>query len=123
MFSDEGLWRQEKKDHHDVAFTQYCERGTASAAYITAELLRLSRSAKGLADWMARSMRGADMNSALHALARGSTTLIDGFNRFPIRRNVPPITVILAPVRLIAGSDTQVVTPGDWALNNTEQHV
>lgn len=34
--------------------------------------LRLSRSVKDLAAWTARSRGGADMNSALHTLARVS---------------------------------------------------
>ncbi|TGO50873.1 hypothetical protein BCON_0174g00190 [Botryotinia convoluta] len=50
----------------------YCERSSANAACIAVELLRLSRSVKELAAWTARSMRGADMNSALHTLARVS---------------------------------------------------
>ncbi|KAF7920825.1 uncharacterized protein EAE98_008854 [Botrytis deweyae] len=124
------IQRQEKKRHHDVAYAQlelnlsfgtstprtYNERyyyvqdstsyeqNSANAACITVKLLRLSRSAKQLAFWTARSMRGADMNSALNTLARKQNNIDRRLQSLRISKlNVLSVTFILTPVRLGAG--------------------
>ncbi|KAF7889544.1 uncharacterized protein EAF02_001959 [Botrytis sinoallii] len=152
LFLSLGSANSNNRRHHDVAYTQlelnlrfgtstprtyneryyyvqdstYYERNSANAACITVNLLRLSRSVKKLVAWLARSMRRADMDSALNTLARISKqNNIDRRLQSPpiSKRNVLPVAFILTPVRLGAGSDTQVARPGDWALNNTEQHI